>query len=105
MKKFLRQAAVTAKNASTTAASGLLGAVHFAGQSVADTAMATECYINLKAHGVDPHQTKKDRVMKTLEYQQSIIDAPRNLKNAIKSIRNKKDKEDIVVIVNQIALY
>ena len=70
MKKFIS----SVKNASVTVASKGLGAIHFLGQTTADIAMETEASLKLKADGVVKIDTKKHRVLRTIEQQQFFID-------------------------------
>lgn len=74
MKNLLSKVATATKNTSVNVASRGLGAIHFIGQTIADVAMETEAAIKLKADGVSKQDTKQERVLQTLAYQQSIID-------------------------------
>ena len=89
------------KNGAVNTATAVLGATHFVGYTVAEVALATECAIKLKADGIDPSETKEQRIMATLAKQQVAIDAAvktvetyQNLRNRL---RNKKAELEVFV--------
>lgn len=88
MKKFITKAATSTANFVKDSATGMLGTVHFLAISTADVCEKVECRIHRE---IDPEQVRKDRMMHTLDMQQSIIDLADKI-----MLRGKEAKEYIV---------
>lgn len=92
------------KNGAVNASSAVLGATHFVGYTVAEIALATECAIKLKADGIDPSETKEQRIMATLAKQQVAIDAAVKTVETYQQLRNRlrNKKQQLEVFVEAV---
>lgn len=92
------------KNGAVNASSAVLGATHFVGYTVAEIALATECAIKLKADGIDPSETKEQRIMATLAKQQVAIDAAVKTVETYQQLRNRlrNKKQELEVFVEAV---
>ena len=98
MKKFVTKAAQTAKDSTVTVASKILGATHFVGYTVAEIAKEGEASLKLSAYGVDKNDTRKHRVMRTLEHQQFFIDKYQGTLRRVQMLRGKNFEEQVITI-------
>ena len=76
-------------NALTTATCAVLGGLHFVAQTTADVVLDAEAKLIRNRDGVQLEDTKKERMFKTIERQQHILEKVQAFKDAVSQAKER----------------
>ena len=83
-------------SALTTATCAVLGGLHFVAQTTADVVSDAEAKLIRNRDGVQLEDTKKERMFKTIERQQHILDKVQAFKDAVSQAKDRVISEKTI---------